>query len=480
MPDEKTAEELAEEQRISDEEAAKAAETKTDDDKSEAEIRDARIAELKAIPAKDRTVQQDLALDAMLEEQKTAKAESKKQAPAKKATKKVEPEKKVEEAKPDIKVINIDKNKDKLAELGYDADDIADLKAEEIDAIVKGSVAKEDFDITQYMSDEEKEVFNSSKAKEVVAETEAEKVIREAKEKEEKDKTVVVDDEKVVIAKERDTYKSKLEIPFLKVIAEKIDAGETDPYKIIESLGLKQIPEIKAEQFINNTSGELTASVKEKMEMLIRMDSEKDYSGDALDTVVEEEMTKFEGMTSKDRNNFYKGLAESAKNIQVEKLKTYTVTKNEATEAEKTYQKELKITQDNATDFINKHLLSLVGTKIPGTFLVITKEMATNPVLKNRIYSIVGNEGVEKNKDGRITGYKAKQELITAGFASCFHTEILEADRNVTRTATKKATLAKRLNVSVESGRSETAANTTNKTMDESIAEAIEKKAARK
>jgi hypothetical protein len=213
------------------------------------------------------------------------------------------------------------------------------------------------------------------------------------------------------------------------------------------------------------------------METLIRNDNAGDFKGDALDTVVNEELEKFETLTSREKKDYYNKVAATAKEKQVEALKNLTVAKNETTEAEKTYQKELKITQDNATEFINKELLRLVGTKIPGTFLVITKEMITNPVLKSRIYSIVGNEGVEKNKDGRITGYKAKMELITAGFASYFHSEILEADRKVTREASKKATLAKRINADEGTNRSEVAANTTNKSYEDISNDYLERRA---
>src|ERR1017187_5725175 len=103
MENEKTAEEIAEEQRIADElEATRVAEeSKNEGDESLKES----IDRLKAIPAKDRTVQEDYALDSFLEQQKTAKEsakEAKKQAPAKKKAaeaKKTEPEIKGEEKK---------------------------------------------------------------------------------------------------------------------------------------------------------------------------------------------------------------------------------------------------------------------------------------------------------------------------------------------------------------------------------------------
>ena len=474
MENEKTAEEIAEEQRIADElEATRVAEeSKNEGDESLKES----IDRLKAIPAKDRTVQEDYALDSLLEQQKTAKEaakEAKKQTPAKKKAaeaKKAEPiiPEPVVEVKPDAKVINIDKNIDKLTELGYDADDITGLSAEEIEA--KGNI--ENSDISKFMSDEEKEIFNSTKAKVPVAETDAEKAAREAKELEQA-KAPVVDEEKEAITKERDTYKTKvakLEIPLVKAIVDIIDSGETDPSKILESLGVKPIPTIK--DFTKVTDGD-----RDIMETLIRNDNAGDFKGDALDTVVNEELEKFETLTSREKKDYYNKVAATAKEKQVEALKNLTVAKNETTEAEKTYQKELKITQDNATEFINKELLRLVGTKIPGTFLVITKEMITNPVLKSRIYSIVGNEGVEKNKDGRITGYKAKMELITAGFASYFHSEILEADRKVTREASKKATLAKRINADEGTNRSEVAANTTNKSYEDISNDYLERRA---
>ena len=475
MENEKTAEEIAEEQRIADElEATRVAEeSKNEGDESLKES----IDRLKAIPAKDRTVQEDYALDSLLEQQKTAKEsakEAKKQAPAKKkaAEKKVEPivPEPVAEVKPEIKVINLDKNIDKLTELGYDADEITGLSPEEIESIVKGNI--ENSDISKFMSDEEKEIFNSTKAKVPVAETDAEKAAREAKELEQA-KAPVVDEEKEAITKERDTYKSKvakLEIPLVKAIVDIIDSGETDPSKILESLGVKPIPTIK--NFTAITDGD-----RDIMETLIRSDNANLFKDTALDTVVEEELAKFETLTSREKIDYYNKVAATAKEKQVEALKNLTVAKNETTEAEKTYQKELKITQDNATEYINKQLTSLVGTKIPGTFLVITKEMITNPVLKNRIYSIVGNEGVEKNKDGRITGYKAKMELITDGFASYFHKEILEADRKVTREASKKATLAKRINADEGTNRSEVAANTTNKSYDDLSKDYLERRA---
>ena len=475
MENEKTAEEIAEEQRIADElEATRVAEeSKNEGDESLKES----IDRLKAIPAKDRTVQEDYALDSLLEQQKTAKEsakEAKKQAPAKKkaAEKKVEPivPEPVAEVKPEIKVINLDKNIDKLTELGYDADEITGLSPEEIESIVKGNI--ENSDISKFMSDEEKEIFNSTKAKVPVAETDAEKAAREAKELEQA-KTPIVDEEKEAITKERDTYKSKvakLEIPLVKAIVDIIDSGETDPSKILESLGVKPIPTIK--NFTAITDGD-----RDIMETLIRSDNANLFKDTALDTVVEEELAKFETLTSREKIDYYNKVAATAKEKQVEALKNLTVAKNETTEAETKYKAELKTINDNATDFVNKKVLSMVGTTIPGTFLVISKEMATNPLLLKRLYNNIPNEEAIKDKNGRITGYKISTEIITDYMASCFKSEILEADRNVSRKAERKSVLMKRINADEGTNRSEVAANTTNKSYDDLSNDYLERRA---
>ena len=305
-----------------------------------------------------------------------------------------------DKSKGEPKVIHIDKDKEALSKLGYNEEEIAAFKPEDVKDIIKKKIEK--VDVFDDMPDADKEFFKSQKAK----------VKKGAKTEQAK-----LDDKGQPIV---DAAKSKVEVPAdyetFKTSATEYEAlknddmtkafiewrknGGTDLNEFNTKLGFTDANKLSAEDLFKHQA--IEAGVEKE----------------DLEDAVSEAMAKYEDMTKIEKAQALKTMRTELSSKNKVDFKKFEFPANKNVEADKEQRNKIN---EKAISDIGKIVTDKTG-KIFNNTIAIDEPMAK--MIDNTARAIAGYYG-KQEKDGKVIGFDIKEAHINKAIWAEFGEEIL-------------------------------------------------------